>query len=139
MSRNSSIRVSLPADFWRAIRRAAALPVLHELVGRDVYGDLARLRLDIFAERGDAGIAGRAQKAHNDQKSEQARHFNARRPRIGGVYLFSATVYATAGFRYKYIMSDIVTHNAAQSTADAAAQPAASSGPSIGPALARRS
>src|SRR5919106_97157 len=72
----------------------------------------------------------RAQKAHHKQKSEQARHFGARQPRIGGVYLFPATVYATAGFRYKYIMSDIVTHNAAQTTAnaDAAAQPVASVG-----------
>jgi shikimate kinase len=36
-------------------------------------------------------------------------------------------------------MSDIVTHNAAQSAADAAAQPAASPGASIGPVLGRRS
>src|SRR6187431_3359346 len=74
MSRNSSIRVSLPAAFGRAIRRAAALPVLHEFFRRDVDGDLARLRLDILAERRDAGIAGRAQEPHHQQKSEQARH-----------------------------------------------------------------
>ena len=47
----------------------------------------------------------------------------------------------SAGFRYKYSMSDIVTHNAAQNAAnaDAAAQSAASAGGSIGPALGRRS
>src|SRR6188508_3372399 len=64
-----------------------------------------------------------------------------RKPPIGGVYVFVATVYATAGFRYKYSMSDIVTHNAAQNAAnaDAAAQSAASAGGSVGPALGRRS
>ncbi len=60
---------------------------------------------------------------------------------MGGVYLFVATVYATAGFRYKYSMSDVVTHNTAQNAAnaDAAAQSAASGGGSLGPALGRRS
>jgi len=53
--------------------------------------------------------------------------------RIGGVYLLQATVYATEGFLYKYIMSDIAAHNTAHD--DATPQPAAL----LGPALGRRS
>src|ERR1051325_2496042 len=75
MSRNSSIRRWSLDALGRAIRRAGALPVLHELVGRDVDGDLARLRLDVVAERADARIDGAAQEPNHHKKSEQARHF----------------------------------------------------------------
>ena len=58
--------------------------------------------------------------------------------RIGGVYLLEVTVYATEGFRYKYIMSDTAAHNTAAD--DATPQPtAAPSASQLGLALGRRS
>src|SRR5712672_330620 len=75
MSRNSSVRV---ASDWRAARaiKAAATgsTLLRELVGRDRYRDLARLRVEPVGKHEHAAVDQAAQHGHHYEESKQARH-----------------------------------------------------------------
>jgi shikimate kinase len=67
--------------------------------------------IDHSGERDKTGIPEASQNPNHQQKSEQARHFalgdRPNRRRLP----FQVTVYAIGGFRYKYTMSEVVTHN----------------------------
>src|SRR6186713_1070907 len=108
MSRNSSINVSSLARGLRPIRRSAGR--LEQLVGRDRHGHLARLGIDILGQPKSAGVYKASQKPNHQQESEQARHFRTRKPPNRRHRPLQVTVYAIAGFRYKYSMSEVVTH-----------------------------
>src|SRR5580704_11738885 len=53
---------------------AAPSAVLEELVGRDRYRDLARLRLHEMRQRIEAAIDGGAEDRDDSEQPEQARH-----------------------------------------------------------------
>src|SRR5215213_10172508 len=109
MSRNSPISVSLLACGLRPIR--ASTGRLEQLVGRDRHGHLARLGIDKLRQPKSASVHKAPQKPNHQQESEQARHFRTRKPPNRRHLPLQVTVYAIAGFRYKYSMTEVVTHN----------------------------